>query len=190
MIATASPMHMVLRIFAAEPPVASAHPGVHALQVWRGGATNRETRGMHESPPRWLALADVDAGAAGAADIFPSDALFSWRLEQRLPGRAPSPEAGGLILVSMDVRPEQEEEFNDWYDTEHIPLLSAVPGVIAARRFSALSGSPKYVALYHVEDISCYGIRSWTRANETPWILRMRRFQENRTYFMFNARVP
>jgi hypothetical protein len=26
-------------------------------------------------------------------------------------------------------------------------------------------------------------------ANETPWILRMRRFQRDRTYFMFHHRI-
>jgi len=27
----------------------------------------------------------------------------------------------------MNVAPEHEAEFNEWYDTEHIPALAAVP---------------------------------------------------------------
>ena len=120
--------------------------------------------------------------------------LLSWDLEQILPGDRVSPaRAGGVILVSMDIDPDREAEFNDWYNTEHIPCLSRIPGVLAARRFRAVEdsrrGVPAYVALYHVESTGIYATRTWVVANETPWMLRMRRFQRNRTYFMFPTRV-
>lgn len=154
-------------------------------QDWVGGATDRETRGMIPEPRRWLRLVEFAAGKTVASETA-AGALHAWRLQQIVPGNAPSPEgAGGLILVSMDVDPAVEEEFNDWYTTEHIPLLSAVPGMIRARRFRARQGSPAYVALYHVEDIAIYASAPWTSANETPWIKRMRNFQKNRTYLMF-----
>ena len=35
-----------------------------------------------------------------------------------------------LFTASMDVDPEKEELFNEVYDTEHVPMLSKVPGVI------------------------------------------------------------
>ena len=35
----------------------------------------------------------------------------------------------------MNIAPEHEAEFNEWYDKEHIPALAAVPGVLCARRF-------------------------------------------------------
>ena len=50
----------------------------------------------------------------------------------------------------MNIAPELEAEFNEWYDNEHIPALSAVPGVLCARRFRGTSGNRKYVALYHL----------------------------------------
>ena len=34
-----------------------------------------------------------------------------------------------LFVVSMDVDPDKEALFNEVYDTEHVPLLSKVPGV-------------------------------------------------------------
>ena len=49
-----------------------------------------------------------------------------------------------------------------------------------------LPGDPRYVALYHVENTDIYATPGWMAANETPWILRMRRFQRDRTYFMFH----
>ena len=111
-------------------------------------------------------------------------------MEQIEPGTLNAPEnAGGVILVSMTPDPEREEEFNDWYNTEHIPFFNQLPGVITARRFRAIAGSPKYVAMYHVETIDIYATREWMVINETPWILRMRRFQRDRTYFLFGQRI-
>ena len=39
-----------------------------------------------------------------------------------------------LFTASMDVDPEKEDLFNEVYDTEHVPLLSTVPGVISVQR--------------------------------------------------------
>lgn len=181
-----SPLRLSLRILDREPSTASAQ-GLLTRQVWKGGATDLSSRSVIADPPRWLELADQVLVETTAS-------LLSWDLEQILPGYRVSPaNAGGVILVSMDIDPDREAEFNDWYNTEHIPHLSEVPGVLAARRFRAVGGSrpgvPGYVALYHVESTGIYATRTWVVANETPWMLRMRRFQRNRTYFMFPTRV-
>ena len=61
----------------------------------------------------------------------------------------PAPkEVPAALFVGLQVPAEQDEEFNDWYNTEHIPNLSAVPGVLRARRFAPIDGSRKYVAVY------------------------------------------
>lgn len=57
----------------------------------------------------------------------------------------------GLLLVMMDIDPENEEEFNRWYTEEHIPERLEIPGFINSRRYRALEGSPKYLALYELE---------------------------------------
>lgn len=169
---------LTLRIFDHLPaPVA---PG----QVWQGGATDLGARRMIANPPRWLHLADE------ALPPSQKPPLLGWDMEQINPGNLASPEnAGGVILVSMTPDPEREEEFNDWYDIETIPFFNQIPGVITARRFRAITGSPRYVAPYHVETTDIYATRAWMVINETPWILRMRRFQRDRTYFMFSERV-
>ncbi len=180
-----APMRLSLQIFDHAP--AAGAGVVRTRQIWRGGATDLSTRGMIADPPRWLALADYQGNPVTAGG---GTSLLSWDLQQILPGDRVSPAgAGGVILVSMDVDPDREDEFNAWYNTEHIPHFSKVPGVITARRFRALRGAPAYVALYHVEDTNVYATPAWMAANETPWILRMRRFQRNRTYFMFRTPV-
>jgi hypothetical protein len=58
----------------------------------------------------------------------------------------------GLLMVWTDIDAEFEAEFNRWYDEEHIPLLLQVPGFLSAGRYSAVKGSPKYLAIYELED--------------------------------------
>ena len=42
--------------------------------------------------------------------------------------------ANYVFCVSMDIDPAKEALFNEVYDTEHIPMISKVPGVVSARR--------------------------------------------------------
>ena len=53
------------------------------------------------------------------------------------------PKARYLFIASMDVKPEKEALFNEVYDTEHIPLLLRVPGVLSAVHTPA--SAPEYV---------------------------------------------
>ena len=63
------------------------------------------------------------------------DRLMRFEGDQILPGdQLPPADAGGLLLNAMNIAPELEAEFNEWYDKEHIPALAAVPGVLCARR--------------------------------------------------------
>jgi hypothetical protein len=51
-----------------------------------------------------------------------------------------------LFSASMDVTPEREALFNEVYDTEHIPMLQDVPGVISVARFKpARRGARRWI---------------------------------------------
>jgi hypothetical protein len=54
----------------------------------------------------------------------------------------------GFLLVLMQPPPAFEDEFNAWYDTEHIPERVAVPGFETGLRFVCIDGAPKYLAMY------------------------------------------
>ncbi|MBI3043094.1 MAG: hypothetical protein HYY78_09745 [Betaproteobacteria bacterium] len=56
-----------------------------------------------------------------------------------------------LLLVWTDVPADMEAEFNDWYDREHMRERVEVPGFIRGRRFAAVSGAPRYLALYEAQ---------------------------------------
>lgn len=97
--------------------------------------------------------------------------------EQLVPGDATAPAgAGALLVASMDVDPAAEHEFNEWYNTEHLPQLGAAPGVLRARRFqsSAADRERKYLALYHMTGPEVSRSDAWTKAADTEWTRRMR----------------
>ena len=82
----------------------------------------------------------------------------------------------GFLLVTMDPPPNVEEEFNDWYDTEHVPDRLAIEGFESGRRFVCVSGWPKYLALYDLREIGvleseAYRKLSW--GSFSPWTKRI-----------------
>jgi hypothetical protein len=96
--------------------------------------------------------------------------LLRFEGEQILPGDALAPEGtGGLLLVGMTPAAAVETEFNAWYDTEHVPALARVPGVLCARRFRGTGGGPKYAALYHLSAPEVIDGAEWKQASgSTP----------------------
>ncbi|MGH8665937.1 MAG: hypothetical protein ACREUX_16880, partial [Burkholderiales bacterium] len=111
-----------------------------------------------------------------------SERLLRFEGTQTLPGDAPSPSGlGGLLVNAMNAAPEGEAEFNRWYDEEHIPALSAVPGTLLARRFRATGTSKQWhLALYHLESPDVVATEAWAKAVETPWTKRIRPFMRDR----------
>jgi hypothetical protein len=43
--------------------------------------------------------------------------------------------AKGILIAAIDFSGMAEEEFNDWYDTEHLPERQRVPGFLACERW-------------------------------------------------------
>jgi len=100
--------------------------------------------------------------------------LMRFEGDQILPGDAlPDAKAGGLLMIAMNIAPEHEADFNAWYDTEHIPALSTVPGVLSARRFRG-TGGRKYVALYHLETPEIQDSSEWKKMRESEWTDRLK----------------
>jgi hypothetical protein len=82
----------------------------------------------------------------------------------------------GLLLVAMEPPASLEEEFNDWYDTEHFPQRSALPGFETASRWTCVSGWPRWLALYDLTSTAALesdAYRAVSGANSTPWSLRI-----------------
>jgi len=60
----------------------------------------------------------------------------------------------GVMIAMFDIPEELDEEFNTWYDEEHVPeKVGTVPGFLRARRYKALEGRPNYLCIYELEDV-------------------------------------
>ena len=57
----------------------------------------------------------------------------------------------GLFMVWVDVPDDKLVEFNGYYNEEHLAELLAVPGVLNAARYEAVSSGPKHLACYELE---------------------------------------
>ena len=156
-------------------------PGFLVCERWIGAQDPRvsvatydlETLAVMQSPV-YLAIGGENLSPWSKRVTAKVERLMRFEGEQILPGDQLSPkDAGGLLLNAMNIAPEHETEFNEWYDKEHIPALAAVPGVLAARRFRGTSGNRKYVALYHLAAPEVQESAEWKQARVSDWTTRL-----------------
>ena len=117
-----------------------------------------------------------------------------------------SEKARYLFTASMDVDPEKEELFNEVYDTEHVPLLSKVPGVISVQRLVSQpfqvamggelkdvdpSSEPRYSATYEIENPDVLTTPEWADAVEQGrWPTEVRPHTRNRRHVLYRIMPP
>ena len=167
-------------------PERQAVPGFGACERWLSADQPNYAAATYD-----LDSLDVLRGDAYRAIAYDNLSVWSKRVTgmcsrllrfegtQINPGDAPAPEnAGGLLINAINVDAQFEQEFNAWYDEEHIPALSSVPGTLAARRFKADPGSPSthgYIAAYHLESADVTRGEAWRTAVDTPWTMSVRK---------------
>jgi hypothetical protein len=82
----------------------------------------------------------------------------------------------GLLLTMTEPPASMEEEFNAWYDTEHLPERLSIPGFRSARRWVAdcKPGEGKYLATYELESPEVLVSPAYLAFFEkpTPWTKR------------------
>lgn len=88
--------------------------------------------------------------------------------KETTPAIASSGMAPALQLGRMDVPPEVDAEFNDWYNTLYIPNYEKVPGVIRGRRYRALVGTPTYLTFYEFEHPKVSESAAWNEQRDLP----------------------
>ena len=110
------------------------------------------------------------------------------------------PKTKYLFIASMDVEPDREALFNDVYDTEHVPLILKVPGVLSAVRTSAepltmiiggqkktivAEGEPRYSAIYELESAEVLLSDAWAKAvDQGRWPTEVRPYTRNRRHVL------
>jgi hypothetical protein len=105
-----------------------------------------------------------------------------------------------LFSAAMDVTPDREKLFHEVYDTEHVPLILTVPGVVSATRFETRSltmmlggerktmdpqGAPRFHALYELESPEVLLSPAWAKAVEDGrWPGQVRPHTSNRRHLL------
>ena len=82
----------------------------------------------------------------------------------------------GFLLVLMQPPATLEEEFNAWYDTEHIAERLAVPGFETALRYVCIEGAPRYLAMYDLANPDVLNSPAYLKVgfdNASPWTKRV-----------------
>jgi hypothetical protein len=156
-------------------------PGFLACQRWIGATDRRISVATYDldsvkvlQSPGYLAIGGANLSPWSKRVTAQVERLMRFEGDQILPGdQLPPAGAGGLLLNAMNVAPDVEAEFNEWYDKEHIPALAAVPGVLTARRFRGSSGNRKYVALYHLATPEVQESAEWKQARQSDWTSRL-----------------
>lgn len=97
----------------------------------------------------------------------------------------------GMLLVLMQPPVHLEEEYNDWYDTEHLVDRLSAPGFEAGRRYvSAGGGQRTYIAVYDLENVHVLETPEYHKLSGnsfTPWTKRLMR--RIRRYRMLTEQV-
>jgi len=82
----------------------------------------------------------------------------------------------GLLLTVTEPPAGMEEEFNAWYDTEHLAERLAIPGFRSALRWvmDCPPGQGKYLATYELDSLSVLSSREYLPRfeNQSPWSRR------------------
>ena len=105
-----------------------------------------------------------------------------------------------IFTVSMDVDADKEAIFNEVYDTEHIPLILKVPGVLSARRGKmvpltmilggekktiVMEGEPAYMVVYELESAEVLVGEAWAKAVDSGrWPTHVRPYTRNRRHVL------
>jgi hypothetical protein len=77
-------------------------------------------------------------------------------------------------VFSDVVSPDREAEFNRWYSEVHVPDVTAVPGVLSARRFrlseqrsaldAPIGGGLRYLVIYEIDTDDPAGVEAELQA--------------------------
>jgi uncharacterized protein (TIGR02118 family) len=81
------------------------------------------------------------------------------------------------MLLTAEMEPVDEEDFEKWYRQEHLDMLSKLPGYRRSLRYTIGSKTPmtqgepaKYLAIHEVDDLrTAFDSKEAEAANTTPW---------------------
>ena len=173
-------------------PNLAAVPGVRRASRFRQPSATE---------PRYFAAYEMDSPAvlqtaawkaAGEAGRWPGEirphtmnrhlATYEWvGGAAALDGKTPY-----VYWVMMDVEPHREALFNELYDTEHLPLLMKLPGLVNVVRYrTSTPGEARYLAAYEVESAELPTSKLWNDTSDIGrWKPEVRPYTYNKHWIL------
>jgi hypothetical protein len=78
-----------------------------------------------------------------------------------------------VLVVWIEVAPEDADELNRWYEEEHGPERLAMPGFVTLRRFRAHDDLNKFLAIYELEYPEAATSPEYMNQTQTEWAREM-----------------
>ena len=186
-------------------PAPRSPPRPTPTSAWPGSAP--ATRWRHAALEHAVALDPAHAGAAQLLGEINAKLYGAGARASRAAYPPTSDEEAPMALTSrylfsasMDVTPDRESLFHEVYDTEHVPLILTVPGVISATRFvgrpltmmlggerktMVVEGAPRFHALYELDRPDVLLSDAWAKAVEQGrWPAQVRPHTSNRRHML------
>ena len=160
-----------------------------------------------QTEPRYMASYELDSAAvlesavwkaAGEAGQWPTAirprtmnrhrAVYEWvGGNAALTGKTPY-----VFWVMMDIEPQKEALFNELYDTEHLPLLSKLPGYVNAVRYrTSTEGEQRYLCAYEVERADLPQSTQWNDTSDIGrWKPEVRPYTYNKKWIVSERITP
>ncbi len=111
-----------------------------------------------------------------------------------------------VFTASMDIPADKDALFNEVYDTEHVPFIKEVPGIIAVARFKTepltmiiggekktivVENQPRYTAMYELESPDVLVSDAWGRVvDKGRWTGEVRPYTTNRRHVLYRRIAP
>ncbi len=74
----------------------------------------------------------------------------------------------GILAIFNNVAPGREDEFEEWFQHEHLAERIAVPGFLVGRRHEAISAQPRYFNFYVTRSAEVLKSAAYLERLDTP----------------------
>jgi hypothetical protein len=112
-----------------------------------------------------------------------------------------TPDNKFVLLVGHEIPRGKKKEFDAWYNTEHIPTLLEVPGVLAIRRFLMAERDyppmvarggvlSTYLTIWDVADKAAFETAAFRKAAASPWSQWVRGWYTRRICALYQRVYP
>ncbi len=77
----------------------------------------------------------------------------------------------GMLYVATNIGDEDEADFNQWYDHEHVEERVAITGFLSGTRYQAINAERKYLGLYETDSLEAFTSADYHAAftHQTAW---------------------